>query len=102
MHADTRVPTQTELQQLQRMDKAYRLWPRKFISLLPLYFLSIVVFKDSPLLLAGIVLILIAVFVWGALHYILLRRCPRCAAWGTIPKGSCGQCGLYLDPNRHD
>lgn len=97
---DTSIPTDEERKRLLKMVE--------FNKHLPIYTICLVImigvvdffFKDSPII--GTILLLILTFgmIFLVLNLVVLKRCPRCASWGTpVSKGHCTKCGLSLDPS---
>jgi surface polysaccharide O-acyltransferase-like enzyme len=96
---DTSIPTDEERKRLLKMVE--------FNKHLPIYTICLVImigvvdffFKDSPITGSILLLMLTLGMIFLLLNFAILKRCPRCASWGTpVSRGHCPKCGLRLDP----
>ena len=98
MQAMSKEPTESERRKLQKATKFYQRSPAYSSLCLALILLVNVIFKNKPTLSLVVDGLLILVLLGVLLRYALLRRCPRCQAFGTpVMGGNCSSCGLHLD-----
>ena len=100
---DPKIPNAEEGKKLKKMARYYQLLP--FYSFIPfiVFFLVESIFKNYPAIQIVIIILLFLVMVYLLLNFAVLKRCPRCAAWGTpVLGGNCSKCGLHLDPGAND
>ncbi len=100
---DTKKPNEKERKKLKKMARYYQILP--FCTFMPLlaFFLVESLFKNYPRIQVSTMILLLLVMVYLLLSFALLKRCPRCSAWGTpVLGGHCSRCGLYLDPDHKE
>lgn len=93
---DSRNPTAEEAIRLKQLHAAHGRWPTLgLLVILPLLTLQFVF--DSTWVKVALALLGLMLFIWWALSFTLLSKCPRCRARMTLPRGSCTVCGLRLE-----
>ncbi len=93
-------PNDDEIKKLKKMGAFYRTFPvyGVCLSLAPLTINSLL--KNHPVVQLALYTIVFVAIIYLLLNFALLKRCPRCRAWGTpVLRGSCARCGLHLDPS---
>jgi hypothetical protein len=96
---DRSIPTDEERKRLLKMARFYKHLPFYIISLVIMFGVFNSIFDNYPLIETILSLILILGMIFLLLNFALLKRCPRCASWGTpAVGGNCPNCNLRLDP----
>ena len=96
---DPKIPNEEERKKLKKMAKYYQLFPICAFIPFVAFFLVESLFKNYPLIQIVIIVLIFLVMVYLLLNFAVLKRCPRCSAWGTpVLGGNCPRCGLHLDP----
>lgn len=97
---DRSIPTDEERKRLLKMAEFNKHLPVYIICLISMIGVVDFFFKDSPIIGTILLLMLTLGMIFLLLNFALLKRCPRCASWGTpVSKGHCTKCGLSLDPS---
>ena len=97
---DRSIPTEEERKKLLKMAQYYKHLPIYAICLAGMFGVVNSVFDHYPIIGTILSVIIILAMIFLLLNSALLKRCPRCASWGTpvSKKGHCPKCGLTLDP----
>jgi hypothetical protein len=97
---DTSIPTDEERKRLLKMAEFNKHLPVYSICLVSMIGVADFFFKDFPIIVTILLLMLTLGMIFLLLNFALLKKCPRCASWGTpvSQKGHCPKCGLRLDP----
>ena len=65
-------------------------------------FLDLAVPRSVPFVLLALLCLAILYQIYHLFSLNLLTQCPRCSSRMTVLKGSCTQCGMYLDLNKNN
>ncbi|MBN1905899.1 MAG: hypothetical protein JW927_12460 [Deltaproteobacteria bacterium] len=96
---DRSIPTDEERKRLLKMAEYNKNLPVYYICLVSMIGVADLFLKDYPVLGVIALLMLTLGMIFLLLNFAILKKCPRCASWGTpVSKGHCPKCGLRLDP----
>ena len=97
---DTIFSNEDERKKLRKMVRSYQLNVIWILSLICIQWIIFSRLDKYPVLQIVLTVIIFVAMIYLLLSFALLKRCPRCSSWGTVPRGNCPKCGLYLDPAR--
>lgn len=90
-------PNESEKLKIKKMKQSFH--KSIIISIILVFLVYVLLYLPDKLSPYNIVLAIILLLVAIAIEAtrIIRLKCPRCSARATIPKGSCGECGLKFD-----
>jgi hypothetical protein len=94
---NTKFPNEDERKKLIKMAKANQLTPILVIALLGIATVIFSLLDRHPLLQIVLIVAILSGMIYLLLNFALLKRCPRCSSWGTLPHGNCPKCGMHLN-----
>jgi hypothetical protein len=95
---ETKFPNEDERKKLIQMAKSNQLTPILVIALLGVASVIFSLLDKHPLLQIVLIATILIGMIYLLLNFALLKICPRCDSWGTVPSGDCPKCGMHLNP----
>lgn len=94
------MPSERESEALRRMVRSNQRYSVYLCLALGLNLLGLFMLDGFVWMKLALAAVCFAAVIGVSLNFALLKRCPRCSSWGTVPvrRGHCTNCGMHLDP----